>query len=811
MLRARVTFTLVLVALLLTQAGGAAQAQGNQVALTVRAGFDGLYKDAMWIPVRVTLTNNGGDLNGTVKISMPRYDGSTADYTRPVELPAGARKEIFMFVLAEGYVTKITVSYVEGKQTLGASSARVTQSSSSDLLYGVLAASPSAFNVLTRIDPLNGQGKVAQLTVDDLPPLTQAWKALDVLIVSDVDTGQLSQKQIEAMKAWLSGGGRLVVAGGPNWQKVAAGLADLLPLVPARTESITSLAPLGAYAQESAPEGSLIAVSGELRPGAVSLVSAGTPPIPLLIEQTYGYGKVDMLAFDPALSPIKGWSGAEGTYRNLLSSSIERPGWSNTYRNWYNAGEAVNSIPGIGLPHVLQVCTFLGGYVLAVGPLNYFILRRFKRRELAWITIPVLVLLFAAITYVASYGLRGTRPTLHRLTVAQVWENSDRAQVESLVGIFSPGRDEYDLRADGDLLLQPFPSDTYYGSVDTSLGGAQIEQSDAAFIRGVRVDVGAIKPFLAQGQVAAPTFKSDLTYSVAGAKATLDGTVSNLSDLTLHDAVILAAGGAQKVGDIGPGENADTRIVLSASRATWAMQTAAQISPPGVAPFLSYYPGYYNSGYDTTIDDFLGTSSYYDDRETYRRYSLLTWLFDPYNSGGRGSGTYLVGWADTSPVQVSLVGRKFNVSDLTLYIVRLEPKVVVSRGAISVPPGLMTWEVIDPGSGSGGSPYDSYLSQGYFALRYTPAVALDFESVKSLTLHLTSYGLTGSTGLMIRLLDQSEGRWVELDNPGWGDTAINVPARFVGQDGHIDVQIENPSFQNSVTIETLDLTLVVQR
>ena len=293
--------------------------------------------------------------------------------------------------------------------------------------------------------------------------------------------------------------------------------------------------------------------------------------------------------------------------------------------------------------------------------------------------------------------------------------------------------------------------------------------------------------------------------------ATLDGTVSNMSLLTLRDAVILAAGGAQKVGDMGPGEKAQARVLLSAARATSVTQPAAQILPPGVAPSSSYYPGYYNSGYDTTIDDILGTSSYYDDRETYRRYSLLTWLFDPYNSGGRGSGTYLVGWADTSPVQVSLEGRKFNTADLTLYIVRLEPKVVVSRGAISVPPGLMTWELIDPGSGSGGSPYDSYLSQGYFALRYTPAVALDFESVKSLTLHLTSYGLTGSTGLMIRLLDQSEGRWVELNNPSWGDTAINAPARFVGQDGHIDVQIENPSFQNSVSIEALDLTLVVQR
>jgi hypothetical protein len=786
-----------------------AQTESNGIAMTVKAGFDGYYKDAMWIPVRVTLSNDGPDVaGGVVRIAAPRYDGSMVEYNRPVEMPSGSRKEVTLYIAVEGYVSKVGVTYTSGSDTLANQSARITQLSASDLLYGVVATSASAFNVLTQIDPINGQGRVAQMVLQDLPPASIAWRALDALIISDVDTGELTAEQQDALRTWVSGGGRLIVAGGPNWQKVAAGLGDLLPLAPSGSQTVEGLDALAAYAYDDVPGPSLLVTTGQLQPGAIALVSAGNAP--LVVERVLGYGRVDFMTFDPSLDPIKGWSGTEGVFRSILSVSNERPGWAGSYRNWYNAGEAVNAIPGIGLPHVLQVCVFLAGYIAVIGPLNYLILRRFKRRELAWVTIPAIVILFASITYVASFGLRGTRATLHRLTVAQVWENSDRAQVETLVGIFSPRRSEYDLQVDGDLLLRPLPSDTYYGTVDTSLDGAFIEQADTASIRHVRVDVGAIKPFVAQGQIPAPEFVSALEYGVTGANPSLKGTITNLSTVALHDAVVLAFSGFQQVGEVAPGQTIGVDIPLTSNRATWTVQSSTQILSSGV-PATSLYPSGYYSGYDSTIENILGTTSYYDDRETYRRYSLLTWLFDPYSSGGRGSGTYLVGWANESPVNVSLAGGDFNTADQTLFLVRLQPRMVLGNGAISIPPGLMTWETLDPGNGGGGSPYDSYLSQGYFTLRYRPFAGLDFTNIDSLTMHLDSYGAKGSSQLDISLWNQETGEWVEMKGVKWGDTEIESPERFVGGDGHIDVRVDNSSFQNSVSIENVDFTLVVER
>lgn len=798
----------LLLGLVAVSPGWIVRAQSTGFTMVVKAGFDEYYKDTLWIPVRITLTNDGPDVSGSIKIAAPRSDGSTVDYSRAVELPSGSRKEVYLFVTVEGYVSKINVAFVSGSDQLALQSARVSQVSGSDLLYGVLAASPSAFNVLTQVNPINGQGRVAQLNLEDLPSASAAWRALDALVISDVDTGLLSLEQREALRAWVSGGGRLIVTGGSNWQKVSAGLGDLLPVALSGSQTVTGLTALGTFAYTDAPGDSALVTTGTVQPGATTLVSAADNT-PLIVERSLGYGEVNFLAFDPTLAPIKNWQGLEGVLRGLLSAANERPGWAGAYRSWYNAGEAINAIPGISLPPILQVCVFIGGYIFAIGPINYLILRRLKRRELAWMTVPAIVILFTVVTYLASFGLRGTQATLHRLTVAQVWENSDRATVETLVGIFSPSRSQYDLQVEGDLLLRPLPSDTSYGSVDSSLSGASIEQGDSVVIKNVRVDVGAIKPFIAQGQIAAPEFKSAITYTVAGSQPVLKGTVTNLSDVVLKDAVVLAFSGFQRVGDVAPGAPVEVNIPLTSNRATWTFQSQNQVLPPNIGVF-SAYPASYYSGYDTTIENILGTAAYYDDRETYRRYSLLTWLFDPYSSGGRGSGTYLVGWADASPVNISLVNAGFNTADQTLYLIRLQPKMVVSTGAITVPPGLMTWETLDPGTGGAGSPYDTYLSQGYFSIRYRPFASLDYRKVKSLTLHLESYGITGSVPLSVSVWDQTQGDWVEIKNVRWGSTPLELPEKYVGSDGRIDLRIENTTL-NSVSIENIDFTLVVER
>jgi len=785
-----------------------AQAEGQPITLSLHAGFDGYYKETRWMPVRIEVANDGPDVRGTLTIASPRSYGGEAIFTRQLELPTQSRREIFLYIPPEGTLTNLKVSLLNGKTELAVATARLVGASATDLIYGVLANSPSSFNNLVDVDPISGSAFVAQLEIADLPPVGQGWEALDVLVVSDMDMGSLSPEQHTALADWITGGGRLIVAGGPAWQKTAAGLSDLLPISPTAARTLNNFDALGTFAASAAPEGSAVAATGQKTADATILTQAGN--VPLIVSRPLGFGQVTFLAIDPAFAPFKGWDGFEGLFSNILATPVERPNWADGFKDWSSASSAVNALPGLDLPSSFQICGFLGIYLVVAGPLNYLLLKRVKRRELAWLTVPGLALLFSGIAYLTGYQLRGAQATLHQLSIVQVWPDSDYAQVDELVGLVSPRRQSYTLQFTENFLARPLPADYTY---TTTTGSLTLEQSDQTQIAGIRADIGAIKAFVAQGQVPAPRFDSQLTLDFSGNSPRLTGTVTNQSNLTLTDAVLLGPGGLMRLGDFPPGKSQNVSIPLLNMRATSVAQNnAAPVFPViGGAKPLPYSPG---SVSDSTIDDILGNTNYYNDKQAYRRYSLLAAAIQSYGGGSRGSGVYLAGWTSKAPVSAEVVNRSFVTEDVTLYLVSLPPTFNLGEGVFIIPPGLMTWAVVDPGQSGSPAPYDMSVYAGYtYALRFSPAHSMPFGQVTQLTLHLSSssYGITGVAPVRIELWDFTENTWVEENPVIWGDNKISAPARFVSPAGEIQVRVTNPaSAVSSVDLETLDFTLFVE-
>lgn len=784
-----------------------AQEGGGQttgISLSVRPGFEGYYKDGRWMPLRITVANDGVDALGTLRVEAPRNDGTTVLYRREVQLPTLSRRELYMYIPMEGYLSNITIRLVNRQgNELASQSVRVSQASPTDLLYGVIANSPSTFNLLADVTPMGGVAYVAQLELADLPPSEQGWQALDILVISDMDTGTFTPEQRAALATWVSNGGRLIVAGGPGWQKTSAGLNDLLPLQPSGTQTIANFSPLATFAGEATPEGTGVAAIGSLAEDALVWVAADG--MPLIASRQMGFGQITFLAADPAFEPLKGWEGLEPTFRNIMSVSAERPSWSGGMRNWYSARDAVNALPGLNLPSIWQICGFLALYIIVIGPLNYLVLRRLKRRELAWLTIPAIVVVFSAGTYITGYQLRGTESTLHRLAIVQVWPDSEWARLDAVVGLFSPRRTGYNLEFATGLLVRPLPSDGSFGAPAAN----DVLQGDVTRIDDVRVDVGAVQAFVAQGKIAAPQFSSTLSLDFTTTASVLKGTITNASDLTLKSAVLLAPGTFLQLGDIAPGMTSDVNLYLSGARANPAPINL-------VAPSFSTLPGtgsyFAPSYYDRTIEEIMGTSNYYNDKTLFRQYSLLSSIMDPYGGTARGGGVYLVGWTDQAPVDVKVVNRSFSTIDQTAYIIALPPTVNQGTGGLTLPPGLMNYTVLDPGSVGSPTPYDMYLDVGYeYALRFAPAQSIRFSEVTALNFRIASYGASGSPTLKFYLWDFGEGAWVEQAGVVWGDNPVAAPARFVSPAGEIHLRVVNPPGSFYVSLEATDFTLVVER
>jgi hypothetical protein len=179
--------------------------------------------------------------------------------------------------------------------------------------------------------------------------------------------------------------------------------------------------------------------------------------IPLAVRNTFGQGEVIFLAFDPTVQAVQAWSGLAGFFHSLLVEPSQASIRNYSFLDWAQAGEAASLVAGLRLPSAGWLVVFLGAYVLSVGPLNFWLLRRSGRRELAWVTIPILVILFSVLTFVVGRGLRGDRPVLNRLAVVQAWPGTSQAQVDGLLGVFSPSRAAYRLEVSPPFLAHAIP------------------------------------------------------------------------------------------------------------------------------------------------------------------------------------------------------------------------------------------------------------------------------------------------------------------------------------------------------------------
>ena len=89
------------------------------------------------------------------------------------------------------------------------------------------------------------------------------------------------------------------------------------------------------------------------------------------------------------------------------TANFSNGGYAPPPPNYYNDDEgspttltgsllsALSKAPQLRMPPVSRIAWFLALYVFFLVPLNYAVLRLIDRRELAWVTIPVIVVAFS--------------------------------------------------------------------------------------------------------------------------------------------------------------------------------------------------------------------------------------------------------------------------------------------------------------------------------------------------------------------------------------------------------------------------------
>jgi hypothetical protein len=637
------------------------------------------YKAGSWAPVYVDIQAGRDGLKGTegrieIIVETPDADDVSTNYKVSVALDKLGPNEQFTvptYAKLAGNSDQVVVSLVYNGESLGqAVKKQQVGFDAGQIIYLTIGSRFQGLGQEQRRenpnDPLDQEifdprEHIASIgkQIGQMPLHWFGYDGVDVVVLATGDREFLKvletadKRYRQALADWVMRGGHLIVTVGQNQDALPAfpELQQLLPVEVPKAEKIPdlrlawvegNLPPLPPFKGPAPTVATLVrkpdrAVTPLLKRFGAEGFRAGQD---LIVQGTAGLGRVTVVALDLDQRPFTDWPEQRRFWKLLMSQA-----WGRTAVLGLRTEEEDPNNPRFGMREdqsgqllsqlyaylenfeevpVISfgwVALFIFLYILVVGPLDYFFLKKVvKRLELTWITFPTVVLTISAIAYFTAYYIKGKDLRIRKVDLVDV---DLTASQPLLVGhtwftLFSPRIQHYTVGIDpapGDWVPTPTEEGDArtYGTVVSWLGRPETDRGGrnrgqglfrraydyepaASGLRGVPIQVWSTKSFAASWQAAGDPNKPLLGVKlreqkgVGGGKTFLTGEItwlpgeSKAGAPTLTDAFLLYNNSVVKL-TLEPGkatpintENDGTRKKVG----SWFRDTVLQPNQPQV-------------------------------------------------------------------------------------------------------------------------------------------------------------------------------------------------------------------------------------
>ncbi|HEX9988400.1 MAG TPA: hypothetical protein VGE45_07980 [Chloroflexia bacterium] len=842
------TVALVLVAAASPGASFTYAAPAAQAKLTVTAtggyGDEGSYILSEWFPIRVTLANPAGGQSMRVRVEVDsqgsQFNQSAGTYMREIDLAPSARKEVTLYAYSDNFARSMEVRVARGSTVIDKVTVKLNPlEKATTVLVGVISSDAALLNIL-KSEPLGhveiplgystyGQSyggtaspqpealsTITHLELSDLPTLSPALDSLGAIVIDDVDTGQLTAEQKQSLVAWVTRGGSLTVVARPGATETANGLADLLPVTLDGTpRTLTSVQSLGDLIAVPITATSPIIVSNaalKTDPLVAARVLAHQDGTPLVAMRDLGIGQVIYLALSPSIAPLKGSDGLVPLFKRLMADhpihtslgAMRRNTNGYGYSYYLGPGKVFDTYgsifdwPGLELPDPMLICLFLFVYIMVIGPANFIVLRRMRRAELAWITIPALVVVFSIGAYILAYQSKGGDLIAIRANLVQTVADVQRANVTQVLGLFSPNRDTYRLEVGEDSGITEINSYGYGG--DPGSVPIQVAGGNPTTVDNVKINTWTLRGFMAENTVAA---ESPLEADLRMGDNIIEGIVRNRTGQPLHDVALIRGAAYQHIGLMAPGQRAEVKLsVTSYPFPTGGSPVHLLPLPPGVVD-PSSQGGYYGSSSANVNNP--------DQRAYNRRVEFLNMALYPLLSDSAPTNLNVIAlaWGPAAPSDFRLTSHTAGYSEVNIWMNQLpvlagqKPRMKAGTVpfAIYAPGTQPAWVTKLPNNATMNFTINPYADILY---RLPPGTRPDRLALQW---SFTS-GLQNSAVLMAYNVRSGEWDRIGTVNGGQGAAAgIQSPADYVGPAGDVTIRLLSESGPQTWDFSSLDLIL----
>jgi hypothetical protein len=279
---------------------------------------------------------------------------------------------------------------------------------------------------------------------------------------------------------------------------------------------------------------------------------------------------VRFVAINPKLDPYRRWVGEKELWADLLLPAAEaRPrNW-----NWVTMGRRNNSnssrwgvqgllykLAEIAPPSPVYILLFLVAYVLCVGPISYFVLRWKRRTDLAWVSIPAVVIGFTIFSFAIAQRSRGSTSILADVSLVELHQQDRLAKVTSGLLLVPAGKGMQEVKFEG---RDSFANDVVQGTQSSSASAAATlegERGSRDFSLRVSMTTWASALFQARSVVgdAPPLIQVEPTGSNGGSAPSV--AVTNTGKFAITKAVYINSDGVSEPFDLGAGEQLSVQL-----------------------------------------------------------------------------------------------------------------------------------------------------------------------------------------------------------------------------------------------------------
>ncbi|MFC1854933.1 hypothetical protein ACFL2A_00130 [Thermodesulfobacteriota bacterium] len=510
----------------------------HNISLNTTFGFNNAIKSGTYNYAVFFIENAGKDFSGNISIKIGGRNFSRTKnfktFSKKIYLPELSKKRFYVYFYCDQVYSDTPVQFElvsdkkekvfaadltkERKVSLIRTSNYNSKNGVEGFLTLVISDNNFGYNFLTGVNvdttaktkgaPNNRiiSHHVKYPSYETLPDDAVGYDGANLILLSGLTASKLSYEQKTALLRYLYEGGNILITKSDKdlWMQDEF----FNKLLPGELNGITTLSSIGGYtynrAQERVKQIPILETKSyellDVKYDKNTRNYVRFEKAPIVLRKRVGAGAVFLVTFDPTKPPFVGAKENLDLFGMIFNSIVLKKGIVADYNfNDASVGLLNSMLDSLMAKDVIrQVTIFLlitfMTYLIIIGPLNYFFLKRKNKLEYAWVTIPIISLFYSIFFLTGGYAIRGTENYILTHNLVSVYD-SNNFYVNTLMSVFASKEDHYEIGIER-LNLHPKSFEANFAEV-----ASEIEFSEEIMIKDVEIKKWSVRNFKITGHI----------------------------------------------------------------------------------------------------------------------------------------------------------------------------------------------------------------------------------------------------------------------------------------------------------------------